>query len=119
VARSLGLRLGLGRSGCSGCGRRRAGRRGARCALLRLRPVLPRTLLSGPGACVLRLSAAGTWLSAAGTWLSAAGTWLSAAGTWLSAAGAWLSSAGARPCRAARHFRWRPSGLLRAAIPII
>jgi hypothetical protein len=28
---------------------------GARCALLRLRPVLSRTLLSGPGACVLRL----------------------------------------------------------------
>ena len=111
MARSLGLGLGLGRSGCSGCGGRRAGRWGARCALLRLRPVLPRALLSGPGACVLRLSAAGAWLSAA-TWLSAAGTCR------LSSAGARLSSVGARPCRA-RRFRWRPSGLLHAAIPII
>ena len=56
-------RLGLGmvrRSGCSRCGRRLGGRQCPRCALLRLRPVLlPRTLLSGPAACVLRLSSAG------------------------------------------------------------
>ena len=56
MARWLGL--GLGRSGCTGCGRRRADRRCARRTLLRLRPVLPRALLSGAAACLLRLSSA-------------------------------------------------------------
>jgi len=85
MARSLGL--GLGRSGCSGCGR------GARCALLlRLRPLLPRTLLSGSGACVLRLSAA-----------------CIRAGARLSSTDAWISSAGTRPWLAAWRFRWGPS----------
>ena len=53
---------------------------------LRLRPILPRTL-SGFPAWVLPLSSA-----------------------------AWLCSASARLCRAARRFRWRPSGLLQTAL---
>ena len=89
MARWLGL--GLGRSGCTGCGRRRADRRCARWTLLRLRPVLPRALLSGPAACLLRLSSAAAWLSSASAWL----------------------------CGAARRFRWRPSGLLHAALPVL
>ena len=52
---------------------------------------VPRTLLSRPAACVLRLSSAGAWLSSAGAWL----------------------------CCAARRFRWRPSGLLQAALSVI
>ena len=61
-------------------------------------PYYSRTLLSRPAACVLRLSSAGTWLSSAGAWLSSASAWL---------------------CRAARRFRWRPSGLLQAALSVI
>ena len=38
----------------------------------------------------------------------------------LSSAGAWLSSAGAWLCRrTGRRFRWRPSGLLQAALSVI
>jgi len=97
-------RWGWGAPGCDGCGR------GARCALLlRLRPLLPRTLLSGSGACVLRLSAAGAWLSAA----------CIRAGAWLSSADAWVSSAGTRPWLAAWRFRWGPRDLLHAALPVI
>jgi hypothetical protein len=111
MAGSLGL--GLGRSGCRGCCRWRIDRWGARCALLlRLRPVLPRSLLSGSGTCLLRLSAAGAWLSAARIRLSCAGTGVPSAGIW-------LSSAGIRPCRAAWRFRWGPCDLLHAALPVI
>ena len=83
VARSVGL----GRSHCSGCGRRGACRGCACCALLRLWAVLPWILLPGPGACVLRVSAAGTsaWLSSVRARLCRA--WLSSAGTWT-----WVSS---------------------------
>ena len=39
---------------------------------------------------------------------------------WLSSAGAWLSSASAWLCRrTGRRFRWRPSGLLQAALSVI
>jgi len=77
---------GWGAPVAAGVVRRRGGRQCARCALLR-----PRTLLSGPAACVLRLSSAGAWLSPASAWL----------------------------CRAARRFRWRSSGLLQAALSVI
>jgi hypothetical protein len=56
------------------------------------------SLLSGSGACVLRLSAAGAWLSAA----------CIRAGARLSSADAWVSSAGTRPWLAAWRFRWGP-----------
>jgi hypothetical protein len=95
MARSLGLGLGLGRSGCSGFGHRRFGRWGARCALiLRLRLVLPTTLLSRSGA--LRTTA----IRRRRLIIRRPHPAILRRHRGILRPGIWLSSTNARPCRA-------------------